>query len=1259
MSRSRSPSGPTNQLEKAMSQSSDYFDDDPEFSEALATLDDSVLFGSQPLACIDNTPDNFGEESEASGIRSSSQSRKRKQSLNPAPGSENSQEELVPSSPSPGLQALTVGSATLATGAISLNMTAEPVTPAKAQDTYHASKFGEFGDYFRRKRAKLQHQNANLSTQDNQLSQSSIFKSLAIYITGRTVPSLQILRLLIIQHGGQFHAYLDRKEMVTHIITSNITPAKALEFKNMKVVRPEWLLDSITANKLLPWADYRWSENHQPSSPIPYATPRAPMLTPSICPSGDSLKHGNIFATTFDSPLKRQCNNVNESLHPLQPSLPSQGGTRKPSPAPQTTDSGASISLPSEQVRVSALAPASAGSSRGQYAIHAANPDAERLMESAGWREAHTSASGEAFIQGYYRHSRLHHLSKWKSELRSLVLKAQEDAESQISLGESEVFSGSANTISGAASREKGKSRAIERVIMHCDFDSFFVSAGLVTRPELKGKPVVVCHSSGTGVSHSTSEVASASYAARAFGVKNGMSLGQARKLCPEIQTIPYEFERYKELSLKFYTILMSLSDDLQAVSVDEALIDVSSRVENLRSQAAICGKMQSESYEKIVAEAIRDQVREKTGCEVSVGIGPNIMLARLATKRAKPAGSFYLSVEDAPAHIADLDIVQIHGFAGAVRDKALTHFGTSKLGDLAKHSKAVLRRALGDKSGERIWNAIRGIDDRVLESDKPRKSVSADVNYGIRFESDEHAEKFVYGLAKEVSERLRSIDKAGRYLTLKIMKRHPDAPKEAPKFMGHGKCENFNKTCSISGPRGLATSDPEIIGREAWKLLRSMRFDPTELRGVGIQIQKLDDIENSTRAGLVTHGQLAKRFQQALSKTDPGTKQKDPVKATRESPRQGPDISAIDVDILDVGPSNVVPGCKETPYDLTEPTQANCTNPCLQNSPQQPLARNSIAGGLKSIGRDNDSEQGSKPPRPRVLETDITIIDVDALETQRPPPGAKELPYDLTMLSQIDQETLVGMMTDRSDNSCSLSVSGHTTANPKSGSLSPRRAQNPRRLTNMGPPTTLPNSSKYFPIFKRQFAAIPDQELVALGIDPIGYANMPRDRQKALVSTRRAAKGLDGNGRPIYQRKRRFVEDSDKPIHHVILAGRTELPALRAAAPGMPPVTETSDVQDMIRLWVETKIAKQLGPDPREVAHFGGFLERSMGTDSGMQRTVEVMKWWKDVCTKSWGVEQERRGQFGREWWVAWWEVKDKLDAIVRRRFGGKLNLD
>lgn len=486
---------------------------------------------------------------------------------------------------------------------------------------------------------------------------------------------------------------------------------------------------------------------------------------------------------------------------------------------------------------------------------------------------------------------------------------------------------------------------------------------------------------------------------------------------------------------------------------------------------------------------------------------------------------------------------------------------------------------------------------------------------------------------------------------------------------MGHGKCETFNKTCSISGIRGSATDDPDIIGGEAWKLLQSMRFDPTELRGIGIQIQKLENSEKTSAPGGASHGQLARRFQQAAAKAS-AEKQKRGTDTMPAPPRLA-DTSIIDVDILDTQRPEVAPGCKEAPYDLTGPTQVNpnaassLTPKVLHNMPPPPQPEIGTSKFVSHARQSNNPRASrSNPSRSVTPVPDVTIIDVDAIDDSnlpQPTPGRKEAPFDLTMLSQLDQNAMTRLMKKGNDRARSLSVPRLDLPRPgsKAGSLSPKRAQSHKRLTNMGPPTTIPDPSKYFPIFSRQFAPIPDQELVTLDIDPIAYAGMPRDQQRALVSARRAAKGLDGAGRPVYQRKRRFNEDDDKPIVKVVLAGETELPTLRSAAPGAPPVSETSDVQDMIRAWVETKIAKKLGPDPREVAHFGGFLEKSMATDQGMQRTVEVMKWWREVCMRSWGHEQERRGQYGREWWVAWWNIKDTLDKVVKKRFGGKLNLE
>ena len=179
-------------------------------------------------------------------------------------------------------------------------------------------------------------------------------------------------------------------------------------------------------------------------------------------------------------------------------------------------------------------------------------------MANPEWRAANTSVASN-YIEGYYKNSRLHHLSTWKSELKNLVIEAQERAEAglagalegDINAAEGEVTAKiAAETLerrhnyhkvsvagdgvsmrgtelvikSPSKGKGKGKAETEEKVIMHCDFDSFFVSVGLVNRPDMKGKPVVVCHSQGgQGGASSTSEIACASYQARAFGIKNGM----------------------------------------------------------------------------------------------------------------------------------------------------------------------------------------------------------------------------------------------------------------------------------------------------------------------------------------------------------------------------------------------------------------------------------------------------------------------------------------------------------------------------------------------------------------------------------------------------------------------------------------------------------------------------------------------------------------------------------------------------------------
>ncbi|KAJ6516432.1 hypothetical protein C8R45DRAFT_1206480 [Mycena sanguinolenta] len=140
---------------------------------------------------------------------------------------------------------------------------------------YGASEFGDFKQYMSRKRAKLQIQNSEINTT---AAQTQIFKGITVYVNGWTSPSVQEIRLLLIRNGGVFEPYLTKHALVTHIITCTLTEAKVQEFKKMKVVRPEWLTESVKAGILLPWTDFVFSQTARPKAAITQAAATAPVL---------------------------------------------------------------------------------------------------------------------------------------------------------------------------------------------------------------------------------------------------------------------------------------------------------------------------------------------------------------------------------------------------------------------------------------------------------------------------------------------------------------------------------------------------------------------------------------------------------------------------------------------------------------------------------------------------------------------------------------------------------------------------------------------------------------------------------------------------------------------------------------------------------------------------------------------------------------------------------------------------------------------
>ncbi|KAH3756403.1 DNA repair protein [Pelomyxa schiedti] len=405
------------------------------------------------------------------------------------------------------------------------------------------------------------------------------------------------------------------------------------------------------------------------------------------------------------------------------------------------------------------------------------------------------------FIKNYFQSSRLHHLSAWKNQfqesLRAYLIKLKGNrALPQVN-------------------------PSSDKTLLHVDMDCFFVSVSVREHPELKGHAVAVCHSSTVGTHGGTAAVASCNYPARKFGVRNGMNLAQAKSLCPELQIAPYEFSHYEKASIAMYEVLMQYSLSLEILSCDEAAVDITSCTEQPLT----------------IAEHIRQGIFYRTQCTASVGIGRNLLLAKLACKKAKPNGVF-----EAPSTTAEILIFlkaqplsYVPG-VGYFMEEKLNQHNIQTWGDLQAVPIQDLQSWFGTKQGSHLHDFSFGLDHRKICPFHERKSISAEVTWGIRFTTMEEVYQFVQRLSDEVTERLVSANQSTSTVTLKVARRRPGAP-PPKKFLGSGIIDTITRSVKLSCP----TSDPTVISSEAVKLAHMIQdIPPTDYRGIGIQFSSL-----------------------------------------------------------------------------------------------------------------------------------------------------------------------------------------------------------------------------------------------------------------------------------------------------------------------------------------------------------------------------------------------------------------------------------
>ena len=782
-------------------------------------------------------------------------------------------------------------------------------------EEYRGSAFGGFTDYFRRKKIKLQNLDADIRSQAGNKPQ--IFKGIVAHVNGYTQPSLNDLHTLIVQHGGGFLQYLDGKTTVTHIIASSLTPKKVVEFRRYRIVKPAWVVDSIQAGKLLPWDEYRVVDEGEKQNVLAFdngnITAQANVKVKGYRDQTDAswytsqLRGSQAGPASTPTPTSSMCGRFSrQKQRPPTPDddiedLPPSHQPESVSYPPISGKSGKSAKLVTPPKTSPSLAPVETGSvpDHAHDSLYAdpSSPPAQQTEPTVRVEDARdatlarsdipASKNGEFtaeehnalllrdpkirkstvvdpdFLEQYYRESRLHHLSTWKAELKSQMQALTSE-----------------QSLSQKAKQKRPP--GARRYILHVDFDSFFAAVSLKKHPEYKDKPAVVAHGQGSG-----SEIASCNYPARTYGVKNGMWMKRAQELCPDLKILPYDFPAYEETSRTFYDVILATGGLVQSVSIDEALIDISNLCIAL---GAGDGKAYSEgsiyreqAKANEIALNLRDEVRSRTGCNVSVGIGGNILLAKVALRRAKPAGQYQIKPEEVLDFIGQLQVQDLPGVAGSIGGK-LERLGIKFIKDIRELSKERLTQTLGPKTGEKLYEYSRGIDRQEVGEQVVRKSVSAEVNWGVRFENQEQADEFITSLCGELQKRLLREKVKGKQFTMKIMRRSPDAPLDPPKHLGHGKCDTYNKSILL----GVATNSSEVLTKEALAILRGFAFTPGELRGIGIQMTKLELMKSPTDGSLDgSQRRLQFKTESARAPRVPKSVEEDPIQDDPETPRK------------------------------------------------------------------------------------------------------------------------------------------------------------------------------------------------------------------------------------------------------------------------------------------------------------------------------------------------------------------------------------
>lgn len=335
--------------------------------------------------------------------------------------------------------------------------------------------------------------------------------------------------------------------------------------------------------------------------------------------------------------------------------------------------------------------------------------------------------------------------------------------------------------------------------ILHVDMDAFFASVEQRDNPELRGKPVIVGGISERGV------VSTCSYEARKYGVHSAMPIFMAKEKCPNGIFISGRYGKYTKVSQDIFNILNDVTEFVEPVSIDEGYLDLStSRFET---------GMEAARY-------IKNRVFKETALTISIGISYNKFLAKLASDWNKPNGIKEITKEMVPEILLPLPLSKVHGL-GRVSVSKLNNMGIFYIKDLYNMNKEFYIEYLG-KNGLDIYNRIRGIDNRKVETLRERKSVGKERT--LKFDTDNKEEllQYIKQFSFDIEEMLSIKNVMGKTVTLKF---------KTKDFENHTRSRTLNNYIS----------NHEDIFKISKELLESEEFNST-LRLIGISVSSFKE---------------------------------------------------------------------------------------------------------------------------------------------------------------------------------------------------------------------------------------------------------------------------------------------------------------------------------------------------------------------------------------------------------------------------------